>query len=591
VARRSVQDFLFRWLGDTDDLERASKNAQKALGSSDKSARGLDAGLGMAKKAALGLGAAFTASAIVDFGKQAISAASDLEESINAVQVATGGMSDEILAFGDNAAQTLGMSKKEVNEAAVRFAAFVEKIGGGADTMEVLLTRAADFASVMNLDMAEALEKFQSGLAGETEPLRAFGLDLSAAAVEAYALENGLAASKKEMTESVKIQARYGLLLEQTEKTAGDFANTSDSLANQQRILNAEWENAQAIIGEQLLPIVTDLASGFVGAVGEIEGAALGFRKLMIDIRSDIDFLPGISDTPYAQELMAVIDAQQEFNDAIDDGASRSEGLEVALRKLYDAGLLNNLSLQELTSALRITDEEMVAAGRSLQDFAVGKAPKLTAEVRELSSLFRPYVQGLQDADKEQKDTAKSAIDLVRELEGLTEETEEAAEGTEELAEATDEAGKSFRELVDPIGNAEKAIANYDEALQEATEDGVVTKDEAIELAEALANVDEAASTITAENIDAFREAMIRTGEVTEEEAQKIIDNLESVKRIEFTPSLAPFENLIRRMEEASSRPITIDFANLRFASRAEIERQITYVLQRMAARGDFLPL
>jgi hypothetical protein len=95
---------------------------------------------------------------------------------------------------------------------------------------------------------------FQSGLAGETEPLRRFGLDLSAASVAAYAAANGIGAQGRELTEAEKVQARYGLLLQQTSKVQGDFANTSDGLANSQRIANAQFEDAQARIGEALLP-------------------------------------------------------------------------------------------------------------------------------------------------------------------------------------------------------------------------------------------------------------------------------------------------------------------------------------------------
>jgi hypothetical protein len=133
-------------------------------------------------------------------------------------------------------------------------------------------TRMADFASVMNLDVAEAAEKFQSGLAGETEPLRKYGIDLSAAKVEAYAYSNGIASAGKPLTETQKIQARYALLMQQTAKTQGDFQNTTDQAANAQRIANAQWENAQAKLGTALLPAiaaVTGVLAGLATWIGE----------------------------------------------------------------------------------------------------------------------------------------------------------------------------------------------------------------------------------------------------------------------------------------------------------------------------------
>jgi hypothetical protein len=83
-----------------------------------------------------------------------------------------------------------------------------------------------------------------------------FGIDLSAAAVEAHALEKGIHDGDGAMTEAEKVMARYSLLMQQTDIVTGDFANTSDGLANQQRILKASIENVRAEIGQQFLPIL-----------------------------------------------------------------------------------------------------------------------------------------------------------------------------------------------------------------------------------------------------------------------------------------------------------------------------------------------
>jgi hypothetical protein len=152
----------------------------------------------------------------------------------------------------------MGLSQNAFNAAAVRFSAFADTVAGpGGDVIKIIQDitgRASDFASVMNLDVTEAMGLFQSGLAGETEPLRRYGIDVSAAAVKTFAYANGIAAAGAELTEAEKVQGRYGLLMEQTAAAAGDFANTSDSLANSQRILNAEFENAQAIVGNLMVP-------------------------------------------------------------------------------------------------------------------------------------------------------------------------------------------------------------------------------------------------------------------------------------------------------------------------------------------------
>ena len=189
----------------------------------------------------------------------------DLEESINAVRVSYGKSAADILKIGQNAAQGFGLSKSEFNGFAVQFQSFTKTIAGTdgnvAKTFDSLLGRARDFASVMNLDVGEAARLFQSGLAGETEPLRRFGIDLSAAAVQAFAYANGIAKAGKPLTEQQKVQARYALLMKKTAKTQGDFANTGDGLANMQRKLSASFKDLLASLGKSLLPVMTKLVT------------------------------------------------------------------------------------------------------------------------------------------------------------------------------------------------------------------------------------------------------------------------------------------------------------------------------------------
>jgi hypothetical protein len=206
-------------------------------------------------------GAAFAGIA-VGLGKS-VKVASDLSESINAVNVAFGSSAKGILDFGKTAATTLGVSSLDFNNAAVRFSAFAERIvGKGGDASKFIreiTTRASDFASVFNIEVSEALQVFQSGLAGEAEPLKRFGINLLDTEVKAYAVRAEIIKQGETMTEQQKVLARYGLLMESTNKTAGDFANTSSGLANASRILNAQIVGLQGEIGDALLPAIEQL--------------------------------------------------------------------------------------------------------------------------------------------------------------------------------------------------------------------------------------------------------------------------------------------------------------------------------------------
>lgn len=227
-------------------------------------AMGAGIGAGLSRTLPI-IGGALAAVGIADFFGTAIDAASNLNESANAVRVSFGDAADEVERLASTSADRLGISKNDFNSQAVRFSSFARTIAGSggdvAGTLDEITTRGADFASVYNIDVADALTLFQSGLAGETEPLRRFGIDLSAARVQQDAYRFGIAAVGDELTEQQKIQARYMSLVEQTAAVDGDRANTADQLANKQRENAAKMEDALARIGAALLPAATEFAN------------------------------------------------------------------------------------------------------------------------------------------------------------------------------------------------------------------------------------------------------------------------------------------------------------------------------------------
>ena len=229
---------------------------------------------GPLKGLAVAVGGALAAVGVGKFFSASIEKASDLGESINAVTVSYGEFADDVLALGGDVASRLGLTTTDFNAAAVRFSAFAERVvgegGNVAGFVDSITTRAADFASVFNIEVSEALQVFQSGLSGEAEPLKRFGINLLDSEVSAYAYRAGIASVGEALTETEKVQARYGLLLESTAKTAGDFANTSDGLANSQRILQANFSGLQAEIGENLAPVMATFVSSLVPLANEI---------------------------------------------------------------------------------------------------------------------------------------------------------------------------------------------------------------------------------------------------------------------------------------------------------------------------------
>jgi hypothetical protein len=215
--------------------------------------------VGMAKIAAavaVGMGA---------LAASTIGPASDLDETMSKVQVVFGAAAESVLAFGDDAATALGMSKNEALAATGVYGNLLKAMGftddASADMSTSLVTLAGDLASFNNMDPTEVLDKLRAGLTGETEPLKTLGINMNQARLKAKALEMGLIAQGEELTAAAKAQAAYTIMLEDTALAQGDFARTSGGLANQQRILAANVENAKSKIGAGLLPVVTQLVT------------------------------------------------------------------------------------------------------------------------------------------------------------------------------------------------------------------------------------------------------------------------------------------------------------------------------------------
>lgn len=201
--------------------------------------------------------------AFADFAREGIGAASSLDESLNKVNVVFGDSSAAVLEFARTAATSLGQSQQQALEAAGTYGNLLTSIGvlpdAAAEMSVSLVQLASDLASFNNASPEETLIALRAALTGEFEPMKRFGAALSADAVAAKALAMGLAEAKDEITPAIRAQAAYALILEQTTNAQGDFARTSDGLANQQRILRAQWVDLQAQVGSALLPTMTAL--------------------------------------------------------------------------------------------------------------------------------------------------------------------------------------------------------------------------------------------------------------------------------------------------------------------------------------------
>lgn len=196
--------------------------------------------------------------------KSVVESASNLNEAQSKVNAIFGPEGQaQVDAWAGKAAKAFGQSKTQATDAIGTYGNLLTSFGVGNDqalTMSTTLTGlASDLASFNNTSVDDAVLALRSGLSGETEPLKRYGVALDDASLKAKAFALGISDGKSQLSPAQKAQAAYALVLERTKNAQGDFARTSGGLANQQRIFAARWENLKVTIGQGLLPVVNKL--------------------------------------------------------------------------------------------------------------------------------------------------------------------------------------------------------------------------------------------------------------------------------------------------------------------------------------------
>lgn len=441
-----------------------------------------------------GAAQAAVGAAALKIAHESIQAASALEESANAVSTTFERSTGDINALADESVDKYGMSERAFNELAVAFSGFASQIasGGGdvAETVDMMATRVADFASVHNLSMEDAATKFQSALAGETEAMRRYGIDVSAAAVEQYALKNGLIASKSEMTEAIKVQARYGLLMQETDQWAGDFAKTQGSLANQTKTAQANIENLSASLGKALIPAATEAVGALNDLVDAAEASGLSLSDALDIDKATKSAISG------GKGLGAVTEGMKSLNtalgwvglggkdaaDGLDEfaaGAGRAtgatRGLGGAAAKAAELIGLTTEELQALKDAADPTWNEYLEDQARLNAMMDG-AP---GSFEEMAAAASGAADNIEDLGDEADSTAKRIEDITEAFSELNDElsdrdawldVEDAADDFEDAIKAAEEATKEFgaesREAEQANRNMERSLMDRIRSIQ-----------------------------------------------------------------------------------------------------------------------------
>lgn len=263
-GRRITIEFLGKDTSASSTAIAVEKKFGKLGGSLDK--------VGQASGKLLAGGLIAGGAAMVKFGDKA----SDLAETQNKVNQIFGEDSAKALdKFAGGAATAMGQSKQQALDAAATFGVFGKSAGLAGDDLvgfsSDMTTLASDMASFNNTDPQEAIDAIGAALRGESEPIRRFGVLLDDATLKSEAMKLGLIKTTKQaLTPQQKVLAAQSAIMKQTADQQGDFARTSDGLANKQRILKARMENLGAAVGKIAVPAMQKLTDAGLKAVGWI---------------------------------------------------------------------------------------------------------------------------------------------------------------------------------------------------------------------------------------------------------------------------------------------------------------------------------
>ena len=223
--------------------------------------RGSDALGGMAGKLAGMVAGYLSLQGAMNTVKAGIDYASDLAEVQNVVDVSFGKSAASINDWSQKALEAYGLNEVTAKRYNGTLGAMLKSTGIAGDSVvdmsEKLTGLAGDMTSFYNLDTNAAFEKIRSGISGETEPLKQLGINMSVANLEAYALSQGITTAYDKMSQAEQTMLRYNYLMAATSDAQGDFARTSDSWANQTRLLSENWKEFVGKMAANLLPTLT----------------------------------------------------------------------------------------------------------------------------------------------------------------------------------------------------------------------------------------------------------------------------------------------------------------------------------------------
>ena len=314
---------------------------------------------------------------------ESIGLASDLVETQNVVDVTFEDSASTINKWAQEALNAYGITETKAKQYSSTLGAMLKSMGIADDqVLQMSMDMAglaADMASFYNLDHDTAFEKIRSGISGETEPLKALGINMSVANLNAFALEKGMNKAFDKMSQAEQATLRYQYLLEATKDAQGDFARTGDSFSNEMRKLQTNLDRIKTEFGKGLLGVVTPAISLLNNVLSDKSYQQTAIEK----IYSERDESLFDAEVAY-QRSLTIVDSMRSIEDESGDAVKSTEEWRAALEALKDV-------MPGLSQYVDLTTDAIIGNDEAIQNYV---------DTLHGVTKYNSYDQAVSDAQK-----------------------------------------------------------------------------------------------------------------------------------------------------------------------------------------------
>lgn len=419
------------------DTRMDTTGVQNGVSAIKKSFNGLGSAV---KKIGILIGGAFAVGRLVQFGKECTKLGSDLNEVQSVVNVVFPNMTEKVDEFSKKAVKTAGLSETMAKKYVGLFGSMAKQFNfteSQAYDMSTQLTQlAGDVASFYNISQDLAYIKLKSVFSGETETLKDIGVVMTQNALDEYALANGYGKTTSAMTEQEKVALRLAFVQKQLSAASGDFIRTSDSWANQVRVMQLQLQSLKATVGQGLINLFTPVLKVInilLGKLATLANAFKSFTELITGKKSSgqtgasgagLAGTDAIADT--ADQYGNAADNAEKLADATNDTAGATKkATKAAKGYLGPLDEINNYSTDksadssskvpgatggladQMKDAVQNVDYGKVAEGETVLD-KISNSVKKLADL--LKKLWKPFQNAWRREGKNTIDAAKFAF-------------------------------------------------------------------------------------------------------------------------------------------------------------------------------------